>query len=597
MFEGQGMERQRGSLSTMKKIKKFLEQMRYIFDRDQKFQLLLMLFIVIFTTFVELLGVTAVMPLIEVMMDVNSIRTTPYLNALYQFFNFGSATSFLVFLVVFLVVVYWAKNILVAISYNIQYKFTFSNQKKMAYKMLECYLDQPYFFHLSHNSAELIRSINTDIVMMFQGILSILQFFAELLVCTVLGTFLFIRDPGITLILIIFMLSFVIFFMKKFKSYLSYIGEEDRKYAAGIVKWLQQSFGGLKETKIMHREKFFLGKFEEEYSQWADLEKIYRNLQMIPKPIMETLCITAVMLAIIFKLINGAEGTYFVTTISAFAVAAFRLLPSFNRITNYVSVILFNFPAFEAVYHDLKKIDEISKENNGAMEKNEEILPLDKCIYIKDISYKYPSGEDFVLKNINLEIPKNKSVALIGPSGAGKTTLADLILGALEPTEGAIYIDKMNAFEHLWAWQKNVGYIPQSIYLMDDTIRNNIIYGAEADVDDERLMSAVEEAQLKEFIESLSEGLETEIGERGIRLSGGQRQRIGIARALYSNPQVLVLDEATSALDNGTEKAVMEAIDSLAGSKTLIIIAHRLSTIENCDIKYKVEDGKVFPVK
>ena len=196
-----------------------------------------------------------------------------------------------------------------------------------------------------------------------------------------------------------------------------------------------------------------------------------------------------------------------------------------------------------------------------------------------------------------MEIPKNKSIALIGPSGAGKTTLADLILGALEPTEGGIYIDSTNAFEHLSAWQKNVGYIPQSIYLMDDTIRNNIIYGADEIVDDSRLMQAVEEAQLKEFIDTLSDGLDTEIGERGVRLSGGQRQRIGIARALYTNPQVLVLDEATSALDNDTEKAVMEAIDSLAGSKTLIIIAHRLSTVENCDIKYEVKDGNVFRVK
>ena len=198
---------------------------------------------------------------------------------------------------------------------------------------------------------------------------------------------------------------------------------------------------------------------------------------------------------------------------------------------------------------------------------------------------------------MNVEIKKNESVALIGPSGAGKTTLADLILGALEPTEGAIYIDETNAFEHLWAWQKNVGYIPQNIYLMDDTIRNNIIYGAETDIDDERLMRAVEEAQLKEFVETLSEGLDTEIGERGIRLSGGQRQRIGIARALYTNPQVLVLDEATSALDNDTEKAVMEAIDCLAGTKTLIIIAHRLSTVENCDIKYEVKDGGVLRIK
>ncbi|MBD5464203.1 MAG: ABC transporter ATP-binding protein [Lachnospiraceae bacterium] len=578
-------------------MKKFTEQVKYIFDGRQKVQLLALLFIVIFTTFIELLGVSAIMPLVEVMMDVNSIQTTPYLNAIYQFFGFDSPTSFLIFLSAVLIVVYWVKNIFVAISYNLQYKFTFSNQKRMAYKMLECYLNQPYFFHLSHNSAELIRSINTDIVMMFQGILSILQFFAEMLVCVVLGAYLFVRDPEIMSILIIFMIAFVIFFAKKFKSYLSYIGEEDRKYAAGIVKWLQQSFGGLKETKIMHREKFFLGKFEKEYGEWADLEKIYRDLQMIPKPIMETLCITAIMIAIILKLLNGAEGASFVTTISAFAVAAFRLLPSFNRITNYISVILFNFPAFEAVYHDLKKIDEVSKESYELMNEDEAVLSLNNSIRMEHISYKYPSGEDFVLRDVNVEIPKNKSVALIGPSGAGKTTLADLILGALEPTSGTIYIDETNAFEHLWAWQKNVGYIPQSIYLMDDTIRNNIIYGAETDVDDERLMRAVEEAQLKEFIETLSEGLDTEIGERGIRLSGGQRQRIGIARALYSNPQVLVLDEATSALDNDTEKAVMEAIESLSGNKTLIIIAHRLTTVKNCDIKYEVKNGTVHLVK
>ena len=580
----------------MKKARKLVSQVRYIFDSGQKVQLLLLLFVVIFTTFVELLGVTAIMPLIEVMMDPGCIQTTPYLHAVYQFFGFNGPVSFLIFLAAVLIVVYWIKNILTAVSYNLQYKFTFSNQKRIAYKMLECYLSQPYFFHLTNNSAELIRSINTDIVMMFQGILSILQFFAEILVCIVLGSYLFIKDPQITTVLVVFMLAFVIFFTKRFKNYLSYIGDEDRKYAAGIVKWLQQSFGGLKETKIMHREKFFLDQFSGQYGQWADLEKIYRNLQMIPKPIMETLCITAILLAIILKLLNGAEITSFISTISAFAVAAFRLLPSFNRLTNYVSVIIFNYPAFDAAYNDLKKIEEVSLESGGAPENNEAILSLNHSIRIENVSYQYPAGEGMVLRNINVEIPKNKSVALIGPSGAGKTTLADLILGALEPTEGHIYIDETDAFEHLSAWQKNVGYIPQTIYLMDDTIRNNITYGAEQ-VDDERLMKAVEEAQLKEFIDTLSEGLDTEIGERGMRLSGGQRQRIGIARALYSNPQVLVLDEATSALDNDTEKAVMEAIDSLAGTKTLIIIAHRLSTVENCDIKYEIKDGNANRVK
>lgn len=580
----------------MKKMKKMIKQVKYIFDNKQKIQLILLLFVIIITALVELVGVTAIMPLIEILVDQNSVQTTPYLQAIYQWFAFKNTTEFLIFLAVVLIVVYWVKNFLIAMSYSLQYKFTFNNQKLMAYKMMDRYMQLPYAFHLSHSSAELIRSINTDIAMMFQGVLALLQLLAEIFVCVVLCSFLFFRDPGITTVLLVFLLAFLFLFAKRFRRYLRYIGEEDRKYSAGIVKWLQQSFGGLKETKIMHREKFFLNKLDYEYSQWADLEKIYRNLQMIPKPILEALCITAVMLAIIFKLLNGTDTTTFMTTISAFAIAAFRLLPSFNRITGYISSIVFNLSAFDAVYEDMQRVDGVSITDNEAVDGNESELSLNDGISIKGLSYRYPTGEDYVLKNISIKIPKNSSVALIGPSGAGKTTLADLILGVLEPTEGTIFIDETNVNEHLPAWQRSVGYIPQNIYLMDDTIRNNIFYGAEDNIDENQLMRAVEEAQLKEFIDSLSEGLDTEIGERGIRLSGGQRQRIGIARALYANPQVLVLDEATSALDNDTEKAVMEAIDSLAGKKTLIIIAHRLSTVENCDIKYEVRDRNVYRI-
>lgn len=576
----------------MSKFRKIASQVQYIFDKRQKIELFFLFLVIVFTTFVELLGVTAIMPLIEVMVNPEAIQSTGYLSFLYHSFHFRSATSFLIFLAASLIAIYWIKNVFVAISYHLQYRFTFSNQKKMAYKMLDCYLNQPYFFHIEHNSSELIRSINTDIVMMFQAVLAVIQLFAELLVCLVLGIYLFMKDAGITIILVIFMLAFVFLFAKKFKVFLRKIGEEDRRYAAGIVKWLQQSFGGLKETKIMHRENFFLSMFEHDYSHWADLEQIYRNLQTIPKPVMESLCITAIMVAIIIKLAGGTDEAYFVTTISTFAVAAFRLLPSFNRITTYVSALLFNLPAFEAVYLDLKQIEAIQKDSYEE-EGESQPLELHEAINIQHLSYKYPARDNYVLKDVTLTIPKNKSIALIGPSGAGKTTLADLILGALEPTEGKIMIDDVNAFEHLKSWQANVGYIPQNIYLMDDTIKNNIVYGAESEVDEERLNKAIEEAQLKEFIDSLSEGIETSIGERGIRLSGGQRQRIGIARALYSNPQVLVLDEATSALDNDTETAVMEAIDALSGTKTLIIIAHRLSTVKNCDIHYEVKDGSV----
>lgn len=580
----------------MKKAKRLIDQIRYIFTKEQKIKFMLLLIIIVFTTFLELLGVTAIMPLIDVMTVPESIETTWYLHWIYTNLHFSGKDQFLIFLAGGLIAIYILKNIFIAVMYQLQYHFAYNNQRKLAYRMLDCYMHQPYYFHLSHNSADLIRSINTDIVMMFQGILAILQLFAEISVCAVLGVFLFLKDEGITLGVIAALMVFLLIFARKFKVYLSRLGEESRAHSAGIIKWLQQSFGGMKETKIMGREDYFLGHFDNEYSHWAEREKTYRYLQLIPRPIMETICIVTLMIAIIFKLMNGANSENFISTISVFAIAAFRLLPSFNRITAYISSLLFNIPAFEAVYDELKEIEKVALK---AMHKSDEkeVLELHHVIRVDRLFFKYSTGDDFVLKNVSLEIPKNKSVALIGPSGAGKTTLADLILGALEPTEGSIYIDETNAFEHLSAWQKNVGYIPQNIYLMDDTIRNNIIYGAETDVDDERLMRAVEEAQLKEFIESLSEGLDTEIGEQGIRLSGGQRQRIGIARALYSNPQVLVLDEATSALDNDTEKAVMEAIDSLAGTKTLIIIAHRLSTVENCDIKYEVRDGNAYRVK
>lgn len=579
----------------MKRMKSLFNQISYIFTREQKIKFFLLLVVIIFTTFLELLGVTAIMPLIDVLTTPESIESTWYLQWLYENFRFSDTSQFLVFLAGCLIVVYLLKNVFVAVMYKLQYHFAYSNQRKLAYRMLDCYMHQPYYFHLTHNSADLIRGINTDIVMMFQGILAILQLLAEISVCIVLGVFLFLKDKSITIGVVLALGVFLLFFAGRFKVYLSRLGEESRVYSAGIIRWLQQAFGGMKETKIMGREDYFLNCFDNEYSHWADLEKNYRYLQLIPRPIMETICIIALMIAIMIKLGNGTNGENFISTISVFAIAAFRLLPSFNRITAYISSLLFNIPAFEAVYNELREIEEIALKAIRQSDENE-ILELHDAIHVKNLSFKYPEGDDAVLQNVSLEIPRNKSIALIGPSGAGKTTLADLILGALEPTEGTIYVDNTDIYKHLAAWQKNVGYIPQNIYLMDDTIEKNIIYGA-GETDERKLWRAIEEAQLKDFVMSLSAGINTIVGEQGIRLSGGQRQRIGIARALYNNPEVLVLDEATSALDNDTEKAVMEAIESLSGSKTLIIIAHRLTTVKNCDLKYEVKNRTVHFVE
>lgn len=567
-----------------------VKELRYIFDRKQKIRLVALFFVIVIGTFLELLGVTAILPFINVVMSPDVIEKTWYLKWLYDTLGFQQNNSFIIFLAILLIVIYIVKNIYVSIMYNLQYHFTFSNQRRIAYRMLNCYMKQPYSFHLSHNSADLIRNVSTDTQMMFQAVLSILQLATEICVCVVLGIYLFIKDKTITVGVSAVLILFVLIFSKGFKKYLNRIGKEDRMYCAGITKWLQQSFGGIKELKILEREQYFLDQFDYNYKNYAGRERIYRYLQVAPRPVMEAVCVSGLLAVMAFKLMLGTQSAYFVSTLSVFAVAAFRLLPSFNRITNYMSVLMFNKPAVTSVYHDLKEVEKLEKENKRERE-NQEKLKLEEAISIRNLAFHYPDSDVNVLENVSFEIKKNTSVAFIGQSGAGKTTLADLILGALQPTEGGIYIGDKNIADYMKQWHENIGYIPQSIYLMDDTIRRNIAFGIpEEQIDEKKLWRAVEEAQLKDFIGTLEHGLETEIGESGVRLSGGQRQRIGIARALYHDPDVLVLDEATSALDTDTETAVMKAINSLAGNKTLIIIAHRLTTIRNCDVVYEVKD-------
>ena len=579
----------------MKRIKSFWEKLNFIFDRQEKVKLVLLLFGILLTTVLELMGVVAIMPFVNVVMDPTVIERKVYLKWLYDFLHLSSTNGFIAALGVILIIVYIIKNLALILLYYVQYAFTFHSQKKLSARMLRCYMDQSYTFHLQNNSADLMRNIEWDVSMMFQAIISMLGLLAEVCVCVVLGVYLLIQDKSIAIGMVAILGLFVLLFAKPYKRYLKTIGDEDRKYRAGITRWMQQSLGGIKETKILGREKYFCDQFDDCYGNWSDREKMYRLLQAAPKPVLEALCVTALLAVIIIKLLHGTSSAYFITAVSVFAVAAIRLLPSINRITSSYGSIVFNMPAFDAVYHDLKEIEELTKEKD-VEETDDVILPYHKQIEVKNLTFSYQGKEEHVLENVNIHIDKNQSVAFIGPSGAGKTTLVDIILGILPPTEGQVLVDGVDIARHQGQWRRNLGYIPQSIYLLDDTIRNNILFGQKCE-DEEQLWKAVEEAQLKEFILTLENGIDTVIGENGICLSGGQRQRIGIARALYTNPGVLVLDEATSALDNETEAAVMDAINHLAGNKTLIIIAHRLSTTRQCDVIYEVKEKSVTRVK
>ena len=457
---------------------------------------------------------------------------------------------------------------------------------------MKYYISKDYTFFLNHNSAELMRDINNDPEMFYAAVLNMLQLAAELCTSTILIIFLVVTDPIITLGVALAMMLMVLLFMKKLKRTLARFGDERRKYNANIIQCMQQAFGGIKEIKIANRESYFEEEFRKQNGLYTYVIKQNAFLSSIPKPVMEALCIAGLMITIAVRInMTESDPTHFVGVLAVFAAAAFYLLPSANKMSEYLASIIHNGVVIHKIGEEYTKIRDL--EIDLSEERDYPAMALEREIRVNDMTFTYPEMEEPVLSHVNVTIPKNSSVAFIGPSGAGKTTMVDLILGVLKPQEGQITLDGVDISTSYRGWHDKIGYIPQTIYMLDDTIRNNIAFGKKEGINDEDVWAALRQAQLDEFVESLEEGLDTVIGEAGVRLSGGQRQRIGIARALYRKPEVLVLDEATSALDTETEAAVMQAIDSLQGKMTMLIIAHRLSTIKNCNIVYKVENGSV----
>jgi ABC-type multidrug transport system fused ATPase/permease subunit len=526
--------------------------------------------------------------------DPDIINEKWYYIMISNMFGYTNARQMATFFSVLLIVVYIVKNIYITIMYNLQYKYVFNNQKRLAVKMMECYMNQDYLFHVSKNIAELQRNIINDVNGFFTVILNAMEFIAESTVCLFLCIYLFTQDAVTTFTVAGLIIIFAILFTFVYKKVLVEKGEESRELSAQTGKWILQSFSGIKEIKVVNSERFFIDNYDSSYSRFAVIQRQQSMLRFIPRPIMESVCICGILAAFAIKMqFLNAEMSSFVSTMAVFIVAAVRMLPSFNRITGNIGSMMFDKTSIDSVYNDLVEIEKLMAKRRQT-EDNTSRITLNDRIQVENISFHYPENEEWVLDKANLTIEKNQSVALIGASGSGKTTAVDIILGLLEPQEGRITVDGIDIRIHMDSWHQSIGYIPQSIYLMDDTIRANVAFGIPTDkVDEDALMRAIREAQLDQFVESLPDGLDTVVGDRGVKLSGGQRQRIGIARALYRNPEVLILDEATSALDNDTEREVMEAIDGLHGQRTMIVIAHRLTTIRNCDVIYEVANGLI----
>ena len=574
-----------------------LNKLRYVFSKSEKLKLLVLLILIIIGSFFELIGVAVFMPFISLIMNPQTaMEDSHMLTWIYQIMNMSDIKEFLAFLALVISAIYVVKNVYLSIMQNAILAFSYKMRMQLATRLLTTYMHEPYTFHLNHNIAELQRSLQSDTNQFMQLVNTALQSLAEITVVLAIGAYLFHTSHSITVVVMGLLVMCVGVFYIVSKRVSGKIGEQNQRYNTKLMQWINQALGGIKEVKVLQREQYFIDNYGINYKKLIKGAKTNEMLATVPKYIVETVCMVGMLMAVIIKLCYGqdVEITTFIPQLSAFAVASFRLLPSVGKLNAYINTINYCLPSLNYIYHDLKDIDQCNGSDAYRPDKITNAI-FKYALNINDVVYRYPNTDIDVINHVSFSIPKGKTVAFIGSSGAGKTTMADIILGLLEPRTGSICVDNWDIRENPNAWHHLLGYIPQTIYLTDDTIRHNIAFGVnEQEIDNASVERAIKEAQLQEFIDGLSEGVDTFVGDRGVRISGGQRQRIGIARALYHNPEILVLDEATSALDNETENAVMESIDRLQGMKTMIIIAHRLTTIRNADVIYEVTDGTVL---
>ncbi len=557
----------------------------------------LLLFSMIITSILEALGVSLVVLFISIINDPGQLASKVFLRRYYEFINPASMNNFLIFNGIILIIFYIFKNLFISFQTYIQFSFTYYQQAKISGKLLYSYLHNPYEFHLQRNSSELLRNITGSTDALFgNGVNPLISIISELLVVFSITILLFLSEPLITASTIFIVGGFIALFYKQIRHKISYYGNKVQDLSTKIILWTNQSLGGVKEIKILRREPFFIKVFSKYRFDYAKSLIFVSTMQKIPRLYLEVMMIGGILLIITILLAKGSDIKNIIPIAGLFVMASFRIMPSISQIVSSLNSLRFGHAAVDDVYIDLKYFEKQEIKTKNIYKK--EIIPFSKEIRIKNLTYAYPGTNTPALNEINLCIENGTSVAFVGPSGAGKSTLIDIMLGLLTPQNGNVFIDGKDIFEDidiLYKWQGCIGYVPQQIYLIDDTISHNIALGVDKnEIDNKRIEEVIKRAEIADFISNLQDGINTIIGERGVRLSGGQRQRIGIARALYHDPKVLVMDEATSSLDNETESEISKAINDLKDGKTMIIIAHRLSTVKKCDRLFFMQEGRLI---
>lgn len=571
------------------------KKLNYILDKKQKINIVVLAVMIFIGGILETLSISAMLPVVWVIIDAESVQQNKYCQWAMHFLHLHDMHEFIITLLVLLMIMYLLKNAYLLWLTSEQNRFISGNRNKIISQVLREFLNRPYEFYLDADIPTVFRLTDSDIPNVFSILMALISLASETIVFVLICGVLVATDWRLVLFLVIISGIVTIVMFKVLKPRLNKLGTTNQAIQSRIAKWRIQAIYGIKDVKVLHREAFFADNYESNGKIGARLNQKYAVINAMPRLLIESIFMVSILGYLIVCVAAGDDMKQMIPTLTAFGLAAVRLMPCVNRINTYLTDISYFRPCLDYVYENMN-INEISKKTNQTL------LPVDETktmelrnrIELKDIVYAYPNTDTLIFNHADMEIPYGKSIGIMGPSGAGKSTIVDILLGLLKVHEGQILCDGDNVFDNYPAWLAQIGYIPQSIYLVDEPIRNNIAFGiADDEIDDNRIWQVLEEAQLKEFIQTLPEGLDTAIGDRGVRLSGGQRQRLGIARALYHNPEILVFDEATSALDNETEAAVMEAINSFHGKKTMVIIAHRLNTIEKCDIIYKVEGGKI----
>ncbi|MBW4467568.1 MAG: ABC transporter ATP-binding protein/permease [Pegethrix bostrychoides GSE-TBD4-15B] len=568
----------------LKRVSKLL----YVLKEDIGGLVLLLLTFTVVSV-LEAVGIGFVGPFLSLAANPSSVQTIPLLHQISQSLNVQSDAQFVVLIGILLCVIFLIKSLLYFVSQAYIIGFAYGQQRKVMQKLLQAYLEVPYTFHLNHNTAGLINSITFETYRFCsEFLLPLLQAAASLVVLAVI-MLLLAKTNLLFLVMVLAVLLPVFCLFYTIRERVSYWGQEGSVAYEEIIRVVNHSLGGIKETRVIGCEPYFMNQMNRECTRLNSAAFRFHSVQKLPRILIEALLVVILVIFVCISLAAAEPQQDLMAVLGVFAVAAIRLMPSAGQFLNSMNQVQNSTYSLNVIYDALKQVEPTRK-----LKQASKALRFERQVELSNLSYSYPDALESAISRVNLKIKKGQSIALIGKSGAGKTTLVDVILGLLTPQSGDLYVDGQSIYDDIRGWQNLVGYIPQSIFLIDDTLERNIAFGVPDElIDAEKLRQAIVAAQLQELLEQLPAGLQTVVGERGVRLSGGQRQRVGIARALYHEREILVLDEATSALDSETEALVNGAIQALSGHKTLIIIAHRLSTVKNCDYVYLLEQGRV----